>query len=117
MSVHSELFASFGAPLILQNHGDANAVVLQSADGEVIPCSVASLGPIDYLNEIDDTDAGNILQRVARRSITIDVTPPLDATAFIKDEPWAIDEITSSGSLARVSLVRKLASSYGNKQI
>lgn len=117
MSVHGEMFSDFGAPLIMQNHGDENSVVLRSADGEVIPCDVASLGPVDYTNETITHEAGNITDRVARRNITVAVTPPLDATAEIDGDRWAIEEITSSGALSRVSLIRIMASSYGNKQI
>ena len=117
MSVHGEMFSVFGAPLIMQNHGDANAVVLQTADGELIPCGIASLGPVDYTNETVTHEAGNITDRVARRNITVDVTPPLDATATIENDQWSIEEITSSGALSRVSLIRIMASSYGNKQI
>ena len=117
MSTHSELFACYGAPLVMANHGDPNSVQLLTARGEEIPCEVASLGPINYVNETVTHEAGNITDRVARRSITVNLVPPLDAVAVIDGDRWAIEEITSSASLSRVSLIRVMASSYGNKQL
>lgn len=117
MSEHSELFECYGAPLIMQHHGEQDAVVLKTRLGEDIECNTASLGPVSFTNETVTTDAGNITDRVARRTITLDVVPPLDAIAEIDDEVWSIEEISSSGALTRVALIRIMASSYGNKQI
>lgn len=117
MSVHSELFSIHGSPLIMQNHGDENSVVLQTVDGKNIPCSVSVLGPIEYTNETVTHEAGNITDRVARRSITVNVVPPLDAVAIIGDDKWGIEDIPSAGGLTRVNLIRIMSSSYGNKQI
>lgn len=117
MSTHSELFSCYGAPLVMANHGDPLAVQLLTSRGDEIPCDVASLGPINYTNETVTHEAGNITDRVARRSITVTAAPPLDAVAVIDGDRWAIEEITSSGSLSRVSLIRVMASSYGNKQL
>lgn len=117
MSVHNELFATYGSPLIMQNHGDKDSVILETAEGDEIPCSIAALGPIEYTNDTITHEAGNITDRVARRSITLDTTPPLDAVATINDERWSIEDITSSGVLTRVNLILIMASSYGSKQI
>lgn len=117
MSTHSEMFECYGAPLVMATHGDPNAVQLLTARGDEIPCEVAALGPINYSNETVTHEAGNITDRVARRSITVNVLPPLDAVAVIDEDRWAIEEITSSATLHRISLIRVMASSYGNKQL
>ena len=117
MSIHRELFVTYGSPLIMQNHGDKNAVILKTAEGDEIPCNIATLGLIEYTNETVTHEAGNITDRVARRAITLNVTPPLDAVATIHDEQWSIEDISSAGALTRVNLIRIMASSYGNKQI